>query len=176
MENNVPPAHYAQPIPLLSRLIAATQRGSRSKGSIPWISLSPLKARWWQFTTPLLPGRVAIPHECSSNLLGTSQVKNSSEIVFSPRIWHWAPTQLSADLQYIRANQSIQVPWVYGCAARQVVQGGSLWQEKLCCHRGKGKLWMTLVLCIALPWRIDIFKNWKQPIPFYRRETNTQRS
>lgn len=80
-------------------------------------------------------------------------VKNSSEIVFSPRIRHWPPTQLSIDLQHIRANQSIQVTWVYGCAPWQVVQGGSLWQEKFCCHGGMER-WLKMVTrCIAVPQR-----------------------
>lgn len=88
------------------------------------------------------------------HLFGSSQVKSWPEVVFSSRVWHWSPAQLSTDLQYIRAHQSVQVPWVYGCVAWQVVQGGSLWKEKLCCHGGKEKVLIVLMLCIALPWRI----------------------
>lgn len=47
------------------------------------------------------------------------------------------PSELAAHLQHLGAGQPVQVGRLHGHAARQVVQGGSLWQAQLRRHRGR---------------------------------------
>lgn len=57
--------------------------------------------------------------------------------VFPCRIWYRSSPQLSAHLKHLWTDKPVQVPRFHGCSARQMVQGCSMWETKLCCHGGK---------------------------------------
>lgn len=66
-------------------------------------------------------------------------------VVFPSRIWHWSSPQLSTHLQHLWADKPVQIPWLHGCSAWQVVQSCSVWEKKLCCHRGKWWMMCDLI-------------------------------
>lgn len=53
------------------------------------------------------------------------------------RLWDWTAAELPPYLQRVGIHQPVQVRWLHGHVARQVVQGGPLWEKGFCRHRGE---------------------------------------
>lgn len=47
---------------------------------------------------------------------------------FVSRLRYRPPSEFSSDIQCLRVHQQVQIRWLHGPAARQVVQSGSVWE------------------------------------------------
>lgn len=48
--------------------------------------------------------------------------------LFVSRLRYRPPSEFSSDIQCLRVHQQVQIRWLHGPAARQVVQSGSVWE------------------------------------------------
>lgn len=68
---------------------------------------------------------------------------------FSDRLRHRAPPKLGAHLQHLGAGESVQVGRLHGHAARQMVQGGALWETQLRRDGGKNSATCSVYVKVA---------------------------
>lgn len=51
--------------------------------------------------------------------------------LFVSRLRYRPPSEFSSDIQCLRVHQQVQIRWIHGPAARQVVQSGSVWEPRV---------------------------------------------
>lgn len=113
---------------------------------IEWLYFAPRKGLVSAFSTTVsqvwagwLKQSASLLFRAEMKTLQQKQNKKGRDdcTLFPARIWHWSSPQLSAHFKHLWPYQPVQIPWLHGCSARQVVQGCSLWETQLRRHGGK---------------------------------------